>query len=287
MRVRRAVVWTVVLAISLLLIGHGQEIDVIGLKDGGFVQGRIVAGVPPLIGMELASGEKVTLSRDNLKVLYLGTEAGDQVETRDGNVLVGEVTGLAPVITVETEGGDVITLSPDNIEFIRFAVVPPVQTTPSPVPPPTQPCLDSLLDAYRASHWSLGIGLGYFLLGLVERNGFGYPLNAFGFSATLGAFFRHYWAPHPLVIEEELSERCAEACDEQELEEAVAVAVDCLDISRFPYLQVGTDFLVLLGVGAGMSFPLGKGALFDVGVVFNPNIPVWKFIPYLGIIVVF
>ena len=275
--------WWLALVVLWTALAFGQGLDVIGLKDGGYIQGKVVAGIPPLVGLVLTSGEKVTLSRDSLKVIYLGTEAGDQVETWDGNVLVGEVTGLAPVLTVETEGGDTISLNPDNIEFIRFGAGPPALAATS---SPAQPCLDSLLEVYRSSHWSLGLGLGYFVLGLVERNGFGYPTNAFGFSATLGAFFRHYWIPHALEIEDALAE-CDEACQEQELDEAVDVAVDCLGISRFPYLQVGTDFLVLLGIGAGMSFPLGKGALFDVGVVFNPNIPVWKFIPYLGVIVVF
>lgn len=290
-------VWLCILVIGAGALGLAQQVDVISLQDGSFIQGQVVAGFPPLVGLTLTSGERVTISRDNIQVVYFRgpQQENDIVETRDGNVMVGTLTGLAPLITVETQAGDMVTLNPENIVYIRFGEVtleeetPPPTAQPTPQPPlPTPACLPQLMESYRATSWRLTLGLGYFVGGLLESNGFGYPVSALGATATLGLCWRRYWPPHPLEVERLLAESCLEVCQEQESTSQARAASECLGINRFFYLQLGVDFITFFGGGGGLGITIGRSALLDLGFVINPVFP-WMppVLPYLGVLVTF
>lgn len=266
---------------------------IVTLNDGRVLRGEIVAGIPPLMTFELETGETITLTTENIKVIYFKVEEDvvkQIVETKAGDIMVGSLKALPPVITLKTAGGDLINLSPKNISYILFTLSLDSQT----VQPPTKSvrreslegCVEEILKAYSNYNWVFSLGLGYFVVGLIDVNKLGYPSFAIGLSATLGTFWRWYIKPSKVEIKDKLSD-----CKSESLENycnGISRFPECIKITRFFYIQVGLDFLMFPGGGGGIAVKLGESSWLDVGVVFNP---VFRWIPpvlpFIGVILSF
>ena len=283
--------------LSLCIMSAFAE-AIVTLNDGRILRGEIVAGIPPLMTFELETGETITLTTANIKVIYFRVEddvVKQIVETKAGDTMVGSLKSLPPVITLKTVSGDLINLSPSNISYILFAISPgsqTVQTTAEPGFPSKvsriglKECIEDILEAYSKYNWRFSLGLGYFVGGLINVNELGYPSLAVGASLTLGAFWRWYIKPSKVEMKDRLGD-----CKPESLEnycEGISGLPECIKFTRFFYIQVGVDFLMLPGGGGGIAVKLGKSSWLDMGVVFNPAFT-WRppILPFIGVILSF
>ncbi len=279
----------VLVAMGVLTAGAFAQ-DQVGLRDGGVLECSVGPGIPELMRFDdLGIGERVTIRRGEISIIYFSFgerdgEPYDYLVMADGSARIGRIAALAPEITVRTLSGEPRTLSVENIEYIKFDTP---QRDPDPVP--MSDCVELLVGNYKDSRWGFTLGLGYFLVGVTRYTGFGYPQQAFGATATLGLSFRWYVTPGPLTVERALVEQCSDVCAAEDPNKMQEAAIECLGISRFFYIHVGTDFTLLFpSIGPGLQLGIGRNAFVDAGVVWNPNF-LWNppLLPYIGVMIVF
>ncbi len=279
-----------VLGLVVLLVGVAAWADTIRLQDGNIVVGQITGGIPEKINMVKTTGEVITLDRSQLKqliVVQTSPKPRYQIDTWSGESYTGEMTNLAQIITVQAVG-EVRTIPVSNIVSITFSSQPtPVVSPEPPVVPGSFLGCENLVEQYEMANWNFYLGLGYTIVGVMQRNGFGYPRHSIGVSVTLGLQWRFFFSPGVAEVERALERRCSEACVGTELSKAVQSAVSCLAFNRFLYIQFGVDFLMLPSIGIGGLIAIGPGAFFDLGIVVNPFLPWFPLpIPYIGVMLI-
>jgi hypothetical protein len=272
------------LAAFLVIPAVGMEV-LFYLADGTVIQGELEAGIPTNLSMNLATGGTVVLKLSDLKTirLYRGT-ASCEVEDWSGQIYKGEILNLGSAFTVREPGGASRSIPIGqvvSITFSRPSGSPVLPVTPS-KPGPSVQVSEDLAKAFSLSQWSFFLGLGYSVAGLIERNGFGFPRNEVGLNVSLGLHWRHFFLPSWFEVQNILSE-----CGAMN----VAAAKDCLDITRFFYIQLATDLLISPSVGMGVLISFAPNAFFDLGILLNLGLLVgwgWPYpFPYLGVLIVF
>jgi len=272
------------LAAFLVIPAVGMEV-LFYLADGTVIQGELEAGIPTNLSMNLATGGTVVLKLSDLKTirLYRGT-ASCEVEDWSGQIYKGEILNLGSAFTVRETGGASRSIPIGQVVSITFSrpggsPVSPV--TPS-KPGPFFQVPEDLAKAFSSSRWSFFLGLGYSVAGLIERNGFDFPRNEVGLNISLGLHWRHFFLPSWFEVQNILSECGAINVD---------AAKDCLNITRFFYIQLATDLLIYPSVGLGVLISFAPNAFFDLGILLNLGLLVgwgWPYpFPYLGVLIAF
>jgi len=273
---RRVVVSIAVLAglIGLVFGAYGEETII--TSGGSVLTGVIESGLPATVSVTSDTGDVFTVQRANMKHVRFGERLQVTVETFDGNIIVGMLGGVSDVFGLRTGGGDVQSLSVDSIVEIRFEAMaeeasPAIAPTVAPVPSVGGPLAtaQAVVATYEDPSGSFTLGLDSGLqLGFSGKNGFGIPRFTIGVNAILlGAVGRIYFPPNTARVERVAERLLAEGISDMEmlLEEARAEVTPFL----LPYVQLGTDALVIPHVGGGLLFRLGRLIYFDLGATLD------------------
>jgi len=273
---RRVVVSIAVLAglIGLVFGAYGEETII--TSGGSVLTGVIESGLPATVSVTSDTGDVFTVQRANMKHVRFGERLQVTVETFDGNIIVGMLGGVSDVFGLRTGGGDVQSLSVDSIVEIRFEAMaeeasPAIAPTVAPVPSVGGPlaAAQAVVATYEDPSGSFTLGLDSGLqLGFSGKNGFGIPRFTIGVNAILlGAVGRIYFPPNTARVERVAERLLAEGISDMEmlLEEARAEVTPFL----LPYVQLGTDALVIPHVGGGLLFRLGRLIYFDLGATLD------------------
>jgi len=274
----------------LLLVGILCCVSALGtevllyLVDGAVIQGELEAGVPAHLSMNLATGGTVVLKLGDLKTIrfYRGA-ASCEVEDWSGQIYKGEILNLGSAFTVREAGGASRSIPLGqvvSITFFRASGAPSSPITPG-KPGLTLQVPEDLAKAFSSTRWSFFLGLGYSVIGFIEQNGFDFPRNEIGLNVSIGVHWRHFFLPSWFEVQAILSECGASN---------TASAKECLNISRFLYIQLATDIFILPSIGLGTLIAFAPNAFFDLGLLLNLGLLISGWIypfPYLGVLVTF
>ena len=272
---RRISVATATLAVMVGLVFGLLGAETIVTSGGSVLTGVIESGLPAAVSVTSETGDVFTVQRANMKHVRFGEARQVTVETLDGNIIIGTLGGISDVFGLRTSGGDVQSLSVDSIVEIRFEpAAAPVAQPAQPVVAPSAPSapagtVQAVVDAYerRSGSFTLGIDSGL-QLGFSMKNGFGIPRFTIGVNGILlGAVGRIYFPPSASAVE-----RIAEQLVGDGIADADTLLEETrLDATPFllPYIQVGTDALVIPHVGGGLLFRLGRLIHFDLGATLD------------------
>lgn len=143
--------------------------------------------------------------------------------------------------------------------------------------------IDEVIEIYifdESSHISAGFDMT-FLVGVMTKNGFGYPKKTFAVSPFLGIDWRTFSLPSARDVRYK-AERLLESNPNLSTQELLEKVKQEMDLRIFRYFQIGTEVLIIPKVGIGWMFSLTDEhtVFFDVGI----NFP---FLINFGIIVSF
>lgn len=286
---RAAAATAVLIAVVGLVFGVFGEETII-TSGGSVLTGVIESGLPATVSITSDTGDVFTLNRANMKHIRFRDRREVTVETFDGNIIVGTLGGISDVFGLKTEGGDVQSLSVDSIVEIRFGVpAAPVAPVPTPAPPTVVPVAPSsmvqaVVDAYVDGSGSFTLGLDSGLqLGYSGLNGFDVPRFTIGINGILlGAVGRLYFPPSVSQVERIAERLMGDGAGDVDLllEETRREATPFL----LPYVQVGTDALVIPHLGGGVLFRLGRALYFDLGATIDIVGVPW---PSIGLLIFF
>jgi hypothetical protein len=272
---RRIAVSTAILVGVVGLAFGLSGAETIVTSGGSVLTGVIESGLPAAVSITSETDDVFTVQRANMKHIRFGEERGVTVETLDGNIIIGTLGGISDVFGLRTPGGDVQSISVDSIVEIRFetptAPVAPVTTLAPPIvlPVASSSMVQAVVDAYADGSGSFTLGIDSGLqLGFSMKNGFEIPRFTIGVNGILlGAVGRIYFPPSMSRVE-----RIAEQLVNDGIADADTLLEETrLDATPFllPYIQVGTDALVIPHVGGGLLFRLGRLIYFDLGATLD------------------
>lgn len=281
-----AVLTTVVV---LVMASFGAETII--TSGGSVLTGVIESGLPAAVSLTTDTGDVFTVQRANMKHLRFGERLMVTVETFDGNIIVGTLGGISDVFGLRTTGGDVQSLSVDSIVEIRFDP-PAVDVSAPPTAQPAQPVVPSdtysmvqaVVDVYegRSGSFTLGIDSGL-QLGFSMKNGFEIPRFTIGINGILlGAVGRIYFPPGVGRVERTAERLISDGIgDVDTLVEETRLEVTPV---LLPYIQLGTDAIIIPHVGGGLLFRLGRWVYFDLGATLDTVGVPW---PSVGVLIFF
>ena len=261
---------TLTAVVVLVFASYGAETIV--TSGGSVLTGVIETGLPAAVSITSDTEDVFTVQRANMKHVRFGEERQVTVETLDGNIIVGTLGGISDVFGLRTPGGDVQSISVDSIVEIRFD--PPASNVGTPAPQPVvlsdaDSMVQAVVDAYegRSGSFTLGIDSGL-QLGFSMKNGFEIPRFTIGVNGILlGAVGRIYFPPSVSRVERVAERLVGDGIADigTLLEETRREATPFL----LPYVQAGTDALVIPHLGGGVLFRLGRILYFDLGATID------------------
>ena len=272
---RRIAGATAILTAVVVLVVASYGAETIITSGGSVLTGVIESGLPATVSLTTDTGDVFTVQRANMKHVRFGERREVTVETFDGNIIVGTLGGISEVFGLRTSGGDVQSLNVDSIVEIRFdppaanVSAPPTVQTEGPVVGSAPVSIQAVVDAYekRSGSFTLGIDSGL-QLGFSMKNGFEIPRFTIGINAILlGAVGRFYFPPSVARVERTAERLVSDGIADVDtlLEETRLEATPIL----LPYIQLGTDAIIIPHAGGGLLFRLGRLTYFDLGATLD------------------
>ena len=267
---RIAVAAAALIAATGLVFGSFAAETII-TSGGSVLTGVIESGLPATVSVTSETGDVFTVQRANMKHMRFGESLEVTVETFDGNIIVGTLGGISDVFGLRTAGGDVQSLSVDSIVEIRFEP-PAEEEAPTPAGPVlvTEPSMvQAVVDAYEGRSGSFTLGLDSGLqLGFSMKNGFEIPRFTIGINGILlGAVGRIYFPPGVARVERTAERLVGDGIADVDtlVEETRLEATPVL----LPYIQLGTDAIIIPHAGGGLLFRLGRVTYLDLGATLD------------------